>query len=62
MDKELDKLIEKIAKVKIELKEYIAEIRKKFASTKITYAHNHKYVSKDSVLSIYIEILIGCTS
>jgi hypothetical protein len=44
MDEEIDKLLEKITTTKNLLKDYITNVRKKFNSTKISYAHNHKYV------------------
>lgn len=44
MDEEIDKLLEKITSTKNLLKDYLANVRKKFNSGKISYAHNHKYV------------------
>ena len=45
MDEEIDKLLEKITTTKNLLKDYLTNVRKKFNSGKISYAHNHKYVS-----------------
>ena len=60
LDPEIDKLLEKINKIKFELKEYICNVRKKYATNKIQFAHNHKYVS--DTLFNHVEIPIGCAS
>jgi hypothetical protein len=46
IDEDIDKLLEKITTTKNTLKDYIVNVRKKFNSAKISYAHNHKYVTK----------------
>lgn len=60
LDPEIDKLLEKINKIKLELKEYICNVRKKYATNKIQFAHNHKYVSVSHLNPL--EIPIGCAA
>lgn len=57
LDEEIDLLLHEIGKLKAVLKEYILQIRKQYDCSKISYAHNRKYVSLLS-MSI-IEIPIG---
>jgi hypothetical protein len=45
LDLDIDDLLEKITRAKNELKDYLGEVRKKSGCPKVSFAHNHKYVS-----------------
>ncbi len=45
LDDDIDELLKDITQLKVKLKEYIAKVRKQFDCSKISYAHNRKFVS-----------------